>query len=80
LFDFYSQFFKQASKELPELQNDIRNGNFKPLKEWLNAKIHNKGSLIPNGDLLTKEVTGSPLDPAVFLDHLYEKYGKLYKL
>jgi carboxypeptidase Taq len=36
-------------------------GNFKPLKEWLNVKIHKLGSLHANGDELMTAVTGAPL-------------------
>jgi len=77
---YASQFFKQAEKEIPNLLQEIKSGNFKPLKEWLNTKIHCKGSLIPSGDLLTKDVTGEPLNPTVYLNYLTEKYAKLYKL
>jgi len=77
---YASQFFNQAAKEIPNLREEIKVGNFKPLKEWLNAKIHCRGSLIPSGDLLTKEVTGEALNPQVYLQYLEEKYSKLYKL
>jgi len=77
---YASQFFTQAAKEVTNLNIEIKHGNFKPLKEWLNTKIHVKGSLIPSGDLLTKDVTGEPLNPQVYIHYLQEKYAKLYKL
>jgi carboxypeptidase Taq len=58
----------------------IPQGEFAPLKTWLNAKIHAVGSLHTNGDELMKAVTGHPLDPSVFLDYLKTKYTALYKL
>jgi len=74
------QFFKKAEKEIPNLSELIKAGNFKPLKEWLNTNIHHKGSLIPSGDLLTKEVTGEGLNPTIFINYLTEKYSKIYGL
>jgi hypothetical protein len=38
------------------------------------------GSLHNNGDELMEQVTGAPLDPAVFLAYLRAKYSELYKL
>ncbi len=69
-----------AEKELPGLAEDLAQGKFSGLKAWLNEKIHSKGSLYNSGDELLKEVTGSPLDPSVFLAHLKKKYSELYKL
>lgn len=74
------QIYQHAAKEIPDLEAKIEAGEFKPLREWLNANIHRRGSLDPSGDDLMKAVTGSPLKPSVFLDHLRSKYAKLYKL
>ena len=62
------------------MEKEIAAGNFKPLKDWLKEKIHQVGSLHPNGDELMKAVTGSQLNPAVFLKYLRTKYTALYKL
>jgi Zn-dependent M32 family carboxypeptidase len=51
-----------------------------PRQEWLQAKIHSRGSLDASGDELMAAATGSALKPAVFLEHLRGKYSKLYKL
>ena len=62
------------------MEKEIAAGDFKPLRNWLKEKIHQVGSLHPNGDELMKAVTGSPLDPSVFLKYLRTKYTALYKL
>jgi hypothetical protein len=49
-------------------------------QEWLAKTIHQRGSLDASGDALMTAVTGSPLKPSVYLDHLKTKYSKLYKL
>ena len=50
------------------------------LQEWLNEKIHRVGSLPASGDALMIQATGAPLDPAVFLAYLKDKYTALYQL
>jgi len=77
---YASQFYKQLEKEIPNVESLVEKGDFKPIKEWLRIKIHHKGSLIPSGDLLTKDVTGEPLNPSIFTDYLTQKYTKLYQL
>lgn len=71
---------QKACEEIPSLEKQIAAGNFKPLRDWLKVKIHQVGSLHPNGDELMKAVTGSPLDPSVFLKYLRTKYTALYNL
>lgn len=77
---YAAQIYATAVKELPGLEGDIAKGEFKRLKSWLNEKIHAVGSLPASGDELMVAVTGSPLDPAVFLNYLTSKYTELYKL
>lgn len=74
------QIFDTAKKDLPNLESDISEGNFAPLKAWLNEKVHSLGSLYPTADDLLVAVTGEPLDPSIFLDYLKTKYSKIYKL
>ena len=71
---------QKACDDIPSLEKEIAAGNFKPLRDWLKVRIHQVGSLHPNGDELMKAVTGSPLDPSVFLKYLRTKYTALYKL
>ena len=74
------QLFDSARADLPTLDTDIAAGRFAPLREWLRAKVHSKGSLLPTADELMVSATGSPLKPAVFLDFLRAKYSAIYKL
>eukprot|EP00873_Tetraselmis_striata_P036931 jgi/Tetstr1/457195/TSEL_043844.t1 len=74
------QIYKEAARCLPSLQDDIAAGNFEPLKTWLNQNIHEVGSLYATGDDLLKAVTGSKLDPQVYLNHLTSKYSVAYGL
>lgn len=73
------QFFRQAVKETPGLQEQITAGNTQPLLAWLRTSIHQKGRR-QTSDELCREVTGEGLNPAYFMDYLLEKYRSIYTL
>ena len=75
-----AQIFAAAEAALPDLQNQIRRGEFVPLREWLRTEIHEVGSTYVSPDDLLRAVTGDGIDPAPFMDYLTAKYGKLYGL
>ena len=58
----------------------IERGEFGPLREWLRARVHAVGSLHETPDELLVAVTGEPLNPRYFVEHLREKYAALYEL
>lgn len=75
-----AQLFEQAEKDMPDLRDKIRNGKFVEIKNYLNEKIHKKGSLHCSLDELLMDVTGKPLDPQIYVKYLEKKYRALYKL
>ena len=68
-----AQLFDSASRARPRIRAGIAEGDFGPLMEWLHDHVHARGSLLTGDELLT-EVTGRPLDPAVFEAHLKRRY------
>jgi len=74
------QYFAQARKEIPDMDERFKRGDFAALRNWLKEKIHQKGSLIPSGEELLKQVTGSGLSAAQYTKYLEEKYKVLYNL
>ena len=74
---YAAQFFAKAQAELGDLEEQFRRGEFVPLREWLNQKIHREGQRNRAVDLVAA-VTGEPLNPAYLLRHLREKLGLLY--
>eukprot|EP00611_Tribonema_gayanum_P022629 TRINITY_DN4582_c0_g1_i1.p1 TRINITY_DN4582_c0_g1~~TRINITY_DN4582_c0_g1_i1.p1 ORF type:complete len:607 (-),score=157.70 TRINITY_DN4582_c0_g1_i1:343-1935(-) len=74
------QFYEAAKRAIPDLEDKIASGDFKPLKEWLNQNIHSIGSLYDSPDKLLEVVTGERLDPMALVRHLTRKYSELYKL
>ncbi len=79
LGNLYSvQFYNQAKKEIPSLEDQIAKGNFKALKQWLNEKIH-RYSRAELPEEIVRRVTGEPLNAQYFVDYLWNKYGEIYQ-
>jgi carboxypeptidase Taq len=76
---YAAQFFAKAQAELGGLEEQFRRGEFLPLKDWLNRKIHREGQRYRAADLVAA-VTGEPLNPSYLLRHLTEKLGTQYGL
>lgn len=68
-----AQFFAHFKQSRPQFADDFQQGNFQPLKQWLNTQIHAQGSLLDTQQLLLK-VTGSELNSNYFIDYIKEKY------
>jgi carboxypeptidase Taq len=77
---YASMLLKTAEKQIPQLRQYIKEGQFKPLREWLREKIHVVGSLYETADELIENITGTKLDASCFLNYLSRKYGALYDL
>ena len=73
------QFYRTLVKELPETEKNIEAGNFMPIKNWLNEKIHRQGRLYTPQELV-QQVTGEGLNPDYFVNYLKQKYGDIYRL
>jgi carboxypeptidase Taq len=70
-------FLGKMDKDLPSWRNDIKGGNYLPVKQWLAQNIHSKGNLYDPADLV-KNVTGQDLDIAPFLRYLERKCKYVY--
>jgi carboxypeptidase Taq len=55
----------------------VGSGNFKPLLDWLRAKVHHVGRR-RSATQLIEDVTGLPPTPDAFLRYLEKKYHALY--
>lgn len=74
---YSAQFFDAARRELGDLEGLFEKGDFRPLKKWLNEKIHVHGQRY-RADALCRLATGKDLSPDYFLAYLGGKFGKLY--
>ena len=68
-----AQFANELRKELPELDKEIEQGNFKPLFEWLRKNIHEKASFFSSDEIL-QQVTNSPLNAKYFKEYITNRY------
>jgi len=75
-----AQIYDKATVDIPELEQRLEQGDFLPLKAWLNQRIHTQGSVHASADALIEDVTGKKLDPQIFLKYLESKYKDIYKL
>lgn len=76
---YAAHFYKAAEKDLGDLAELIKQGDFIPLKEWLNQKIHQPGKRY-RADRLLKIVAGETLSHEPLINQLNCKYSELYSL
>ena len=74
---YAAQFFAQAQCELGDLDESLARGDFRPLRDWLRAKIHAHGQRWSAAELVGR-VTGTHLSAACLVKHLRAKMGPLY--
>ena len=68
-----AQIFRAAKTAQPEIIDDIRAGDFKPLLDWLRRNVHSKGSSQPTRQLL-QDISGEPLNAGIYKEHLQQRY------
>jgi len=80
LGSFYAaQFFEKAKTEIPELENQIAEGDNSQLLAWLRKNIHEHGRFYSPEDLCMK-ITGEKLNFKYFMDYAKAKFGAIYEL
>ena len=76
---YASQMFDVIERDIPNLWDEIGQGNFSPLLEWLREHVHRVGRRRLASQLI-EDISGRPLEAKPFLDYLRRKYGELYQL
>jgi carboxypeptidase Taq len=74
-----AQLWERLNQDIPDLAEQIRQGEFSSLLGWLRANIHRHGSKYKPQELVQR-VTGSRIDPAPYLRYLTDKFSKIYNL
>ncbi len=72
-----AQFMQACRSDIPDLDDQIRQGEFGNLLGWLQENIYRHGSIHEPLELL-KRVTGSGLDAEPYIKYLNDKFGRLY--
>lgn len=76
---YAAQFHAAAERDLGDLNDPIRRGDFKPLLVWLRENIHRHGQQYRAAELV-KRVTGEPLSTGPLLTYLRDKFAPIYGL
>ena len=74
-----AQIFRRAENEIEDLDEEISDGEFSDLREWLREEIHQQGCRYRTEELVEK-ATGEKPTADYFLEYIREKYGKIYDL
>jgi carboxypeptidase Taq len=72
-------FYGEALKAHPEIPNEMKQGKFDTLHEWLVQNIYRHGRKYTAPELV-KKVTGADLTIKPYIQYLKTKYGELYTL
>ena len=74
---YAAQFMQRARRDMGDLDDDFRRGEFGRLKKWLNAKIHCHGQRYRAPELC-RRVTGKALSHEPLISYLRGKYAPFY--
>ncbi len=74
-----AQLWEVINRDIPDLPDQIRQGEFSSLLTWLRQKIHVHGAKFEPQELVQR-VTGSKIDPAAYVRYLQAKFGQIYNL
>ncbi|WP_019393132.1 carboxypeptidase M32 [Priestia filamentosa] len=76
---YAAQLKNALVKDLPDFEERIQQGKMTEIRAWLTKHIHQYGKLKDPLELL-KAATGEGLEARYLVEHLTEKYSKLYNL
>ena len=73
------QLWEKILQDIPDVEEQIRAGEFAALLGWLREKLHRHGAKY-EPQVLVQRITGSKIDPAPYLRYLRRKYRAIYGL
>ncbi len=76
---YASQLFNKLSFDYPTIKDDISQGNFVTILQWLREHVHGYGRRLTAEEIMQK-TCGEGLNSNVFVTYLHDKYGTLYGL
>jgi carboxypeptidase Taq len=74
-----AQLWEKINKDIRNLDDQIRKGDFSELLAWLRKNIHQHGQKY-EPQTLVERVTGSKISPQPYVRYLTKKYGEIYGL
>ncbi len=73
------QLWEKIHQDIPDLEDQIRRGEFGALLSWLREKVHRYGRKYEPQQLVQR-ITGSKITPEPYLRYLQQKFGAIYNL
>jgi carboxypeptidase Taq len=73
------QLWEKINQEITDLDEQIRQGEFSGLLDWLIKNVHVHGKKYEPQELV-KQITGSKIDAAPYMRYLTKKYTEIYNL
>ncbi|MFH2040399.1 MAG: carboxypeptidase M32 [Chloroflexota bacterium] len=73
------QLWEKINQDLPDLTDQIRQGKFSELLDWLIKNIHQHGRKF-EPQALVQKVTGSTINSDPYLKYLNKKYSQIYNI
>jgi carboxypeptidase Taq len=74
-----AQLWEKIHAGLPDLDDQIRKGDFSQLLDWLRKNIHHYGQKY-EPQTLVERITGSKITYEPYIRYLTKKYGEIYGL
>jgi carboxypeptidase Taq len=74
-----AQLWERIQDELPQLEDELEQGEFGSLRAWLGENLHRHGRKFTPAETLER-VVGGPIDPEPYLRYLREKLGGIHGL
>lgn len=78
-FLYAAQLKSAMLKDIPNFDELCRTGEFAPMLNWLTEKVHRHGKMKKPLEILN-EATGEGLNAEHLVEHLRNKYSKVYQL
>lgn len=73
-----AQFFAKMKKDIPNWDEELRNGKVSTITDWLKHNVHELGNLY-DPPMLVEQVTGEQPSHKYLVDYLTTKYQELYQ-
>ena len=74
-----AQIWEVINRDIPDLNEQIRKGNFESLLSWLRSHLHVHGRKY-EPQVIVKKICGMKITPEPYLRYLTTKFGELYGL
>ncbi|MBT3241047.1 MAG: carboxypeptidase M32 [Chloroflexi bacterium] len=74
-----AQLWNRMLKDHPNVEEEIRAGNFTSIFNWMSEKVYRHGAKFDPQELV-KSITGSNIDGDAYIQYLHKKFGDIYEL